>query len=60
MPEEGDLERIPSFTALRGAAEESAIVCPLMSHDIGTAVGLSPFNFQRFALAAGLAAVIGS
>jgi Apea-like HEPN len=50
-PEEADLEQLPTYFALREAAAASTVVGPLMSHDIGTAVGLSSFDFKRFTMA---------
>jgi hypothetical protein len=51
MPGEGSLGMIPSYAALREAAEASSLVGPMLNDNIGTAVGLSSFNFDRFALA---------
>jgi hypothetical protein len=46
-----DLKQLPTYATLREAAAASTVVGPLMSHDIGTAIGLSSFNFHGFAMA---------
>jgi hypothetical protein len=51
MSGEGGLDIIPSYTTLREFAEASSLVGPMLNDNIGTAIGLSSFNFDRFALA---------
>jgi Apea-like HEPN len=49
--EEDILEQLPAYAVLREAAAASAVVGPMMSSLVGTAVVVSLFNFKRFAVA---------
>jgi hypothetical protein len=49
-PRHDGLKQLPTYATLCEVAATSAVVGPLMSQDIGTAIGLSPFNFHSFAM----------